>query len=185
MAEDPPSLALAFGARKGEITLADLEARHQAVVTLLARLQQESDPRQLQALGNQLAREGAALEELTRAFETQELAKAGPPLRGRIEVVLTEEQRARVRDRTGVDLPVFFLEDAAGALNRAMPQMAPQQIEEAALREAMGRRAAAETRGQAGAQLEAALAEIEASGGKNVKELVAQLRADPRWARLR
>jgi hypothetical protein len=165
-----------------EISLDELDAQQRELMKLLEQMQFETDPRKIQALGNQLSARGAALETLTKRFERQELDKVGPPLHGRIEVVLTSAQRQRVRAETGVDLPSFFIDDATGAMNKAMPHMEPAQIEWSAKQEAIRQREEAATRRAFSARVEEVLAEIEARGGRSAQRLVDQLRADPTWA---
>ena len=64
-----------------------------------AALANEKDVDTIQRITAELEEEGRALEELARAFEKQELAKAGPPPKGKLEVVLTAGSASASRSR--------------------------------------------------------------------------------------
>ena len=53
-----------------------------------------------------------------------------------VEVVLTPEQRQRVLEKTGVDVPSVRIPDATGALTRNMKHIEPEFIESCAERQA-------------------------------------------------
>jgi hypothetical protein len=164
-----------------EITLAQIEEAHRALLATLERLGRESEPKQIQALGNQLARDGAALEALAQEFERQERARAGPRVQARIEVALTDEQQRRIRERTGIDMPSLFIDDAAGAVNRAMPHMSPGRIELLALREAEAQKAALKTQAQLGTTVDELLERLRTQGGRAAQEMIERLQSDPNW----
>jgi len=76
-----------------EIKMDELLAKQRAMSEKAAALVNEKDVEKIQRITEELAAEGRALEELALAFQKQELAKAGPPPKGKLEVVLTADQR--------------------------------------------------------------------------------------------
>src|SRR5579871_4170460 len=112
-----------------EITAAELMRRQQAMVDLMMRLPNERDAERVTAIAKQL-------EQLVKAFEKQELAKAGPPPRGSLEVVLTPAQRKRVFDETGYKMETLRVRDESGVLSQSMPHTDPKRIELLAIAEA-------------------------------------------------
>lgn len=53
-----------------------------------------------------------------------------------VEVMLTREQRQRVLEQTGVDVPSVRIPDPTGDLTKSMPTMEPGFIEESAISQA-------------------------------------------------
>lgn len=53
-----------------------------------------------------------------------------------VEVMLTREQRQRVLEQTGVDVPSVRIPDPTGELTKSMPTMEPEFIEESAISQA-------------------------------------------------
>ena len=102
-----------------EITMDELLKKQRAMSEKAQALINERDVDKIQRMTGEMEEEGRALEELARAFEKQELAKAGPPPRGKLEVVLTPAQRARVKSLTGVDMASVVVADEAGEIGRA------------------------------------------------------------------
>lgn len=164
-----------------EITMEELLAQQRALVDRAAALVGEKDVDKIQALTAQLLEAGRALEAQARAFEEQELAKAGPPPRGAVEVVLTEAQRRRVRELTGVELTSVVLPDEMGLLNKAMPTTDPREIERWAIAEARRQAARRGADEVMRAELERALLDIEQQGTGEVQRELERLRADPNW----
>jgi hypothetical protein len=164
-----------------EITMDELLAKQRAMVEKANRLVEEKDVATIQAVTQELERDGAELEALAKAFERQELAKAGPPPRGALEVMLTPEQRARVERLTGVDLPSVVVSDEMGVLSQAMPTTDPRDIELYAIQEARRRAALRGADAEMRAALGRAIADIEEQGMGEVRELLEKLKADPTW----
>lgn len=164
-----------------EITIDDLMQRQAAMVQKAEQLAQERDVEKLSQLTKQLEADGRELEQLALAFEQQELAKAGPPPRGALEVMLTAEQRQRVHKATGVDLPSVMIADETGVLTRAMPHTTPADIEKLAMAQALSHVANSAADAQMRADVARALDEIEAAGMPETRELLRQLKADPNW----
>jgi hypothetical protein len=164
-----------------EITMDELLAKQRAMSDKAQSLAAEKDVEKIQRITEELAEEGRALEELARAFERQELAKAGPPPKGKLEVVLTADQRARVKNLTGVDMQSVVIADEAGVLSKAMPYTKPRDIEELAINEALKQASLKDADGKMRAALDDAIREIEASGYGEVLTELERLKADPNW----
>ncbi|HXU72390.1 MAG TPA: hypothetical protein VN947_23875 [Polyangia bacterium] len=164
-----------------EITMDELLQKQRAMSEKAERLVQERDVDKIGQITAELADEGRALEELALAFQKQELAKAGPPPRGKLEVVLTGPQRERIKKLTGVDLPSVTIRDEAGALNQAMPHTRPQDIEFLAIAEARKLASLQDVDGQMRTAVENALREIELAGSGEVLTELERLKADPSW----
>jgi hypothetical protein len=164
-----------------EIKMEELLQKQRTMGEKAAKLVNEKDVDTIQRITAELEEEGRALEELARAFEKQELAKAGPPPKGKLEVVLTAGQRERVKKQTGVDMPSVIIADEAGVLSKAMPHTSPHDIEKMAIAEARKLASLRDADGQMRAAVEAALYEIEQSGYGEVLAELERLKADPNW----
>jgi hypothetical protein len=164
-----------------EIKLDELMAKQRAISEKAQSLVLEKDVEKIQAVTAELERDGRELDQLARDFEKQELAKAGPPPRGKLEVVLLPDQRERIKMATGVDMKSVFIADEAGVLSKAMPHTSPRDIEQIALAEARRLSATKNADTVMRAELERALDEIEKSGYGEVQTEVARLKADPNW----
>src|SRR5205823_14173582 len=124
----------------------------------------------VQALANQLQRDGAGLEDLAQRFERQELDKAGPRTNAVVEVMLTDEQRTRVRAKTGIDLASVLIPDETGTVTSNMRHADPARIEWLATKEATNRRAAAEAHTQTREKVAQVLEELSSKGGRSARE---------------
>lgn len=164
-----------------EIKMDELLAKQRAMSEKAQSLANEKDVEKIQRITGELEQEGRELEELARAFERQELAKAGPPPKGKLEVVLTPDQRARVKTLTGVDMQSVIIADEAGVLSKAMPYTRPRDIEQLAINEALKQASLHDADGKMRAVLDEALREIEASGYGEVLAELERLKADPNW----
>lgn len=164
-----------------EISMNELLQKQRAMSEKASQLANEKDVDKIQRITGELAEEGRALEELALAFQKQELAKAGPPPKGKLEVVLTAPQRERVKKLTGHDMPSVVVADEAGVLAQAMPHTSPQDIERLAIAEARKLASLQNADGQMRAAVENAMREIElAASGETLQELE-RLKADPSW----
>lgn len=164
-----------------EIKMDELIATQRAMSEKAAALAHEKDVEKIQRITAELAEEGRALEALALAFQQQELAKAGPPPKGKLEVVLTAEQRARILSRTGVDMKSVVIADEAGVLSKAMPYTSPRDIEQLALAEATRLASMRDADGKMRAALDDAIRQIEQSGYGEVQAELERLKADPNW----
>ncbi len=164
-----------------EIKMDELLAKQRAMSDKAQSLAAEKDVEKIQRITAELEQEGRELEELARAFERQELAKAGPPPKGKLEVVLTPDQRQRVKKLTGVDMPSVVIADEAGVLSKAMPYTQPRDIEQLAINEALKQASLQSADGKMRAALDDAIREIEMSGYGEVLAELERLKADPNW----
>lgn len=158
-----------------QIKLQEIEAQQAKVTELVAALEKEIMPERVQALANQLERAARALDECVAAFEKQELDRALIP-KGRIEVALTPDQRARIFAETGVDLAFISLPDETGDLSRSMPQSDPKRIERLAWKVALERHAERQSQESMRTQVEQLLDRIGAQGGKDTREFIERLK---------
>jgi hypothetical protein len=164
-----------------EITMDDLMSRQRSMVDKAQSIVNEKDVDKIQAVTAELEREGRELEQLAKEFERQELAKAGPPPRGKLEVVLTPAQRARVKKETGVDMASVIVPDEMGVLAKAMPSTHQRDIEMLALAEARKLAAVRDADGKMRSAVAAAIADIEEQGMGETREMLEKLKADPNW----
>ena len=164
-----------------EITMAELLAKQRSMSEKAAALANERDVEKIQRVTDELAVEGRELEELARAFEKQELARAGPPPKGKLEVVLTKDQRERVKKLTGVDMKSVVVADTAGVLSKAMPHTSQRDIEQLAIAEARKLASMEDADGKMRSAVDAAIREIEQAGYGEVQAELERLKADPNW----
>jgi hypothetical protein len=164
-----------------ELTMDDLLRKQQAMLDLMMQLPTERDTERITAIAQQLERDAKDLEQLAREFERQELAKAGPPPKGSMEVVLTEAQRKRVLEATGYKMQTLLVRDESGVLSQAMPHTDPRRIEQMAIAEAMRLKALQGGDEETRKQLRALIADIEAQGTGATKDLLDELRKDPNF----
>lgn len=159
--------------------LDELMAKQRAMAELASRLAGEQDAGRIQALAEELRRMGDELQAAAMALAAKYETKTP---RGRTEVVLTEAQRQRVRDKTGVDMESVFLEDETGMTMRTMPAMDPRLIEHWALVEAERRKVGEEAEAQLRAEVTAVVDAIERQGTGAVIDQLNQLKQDPNFA---
>ena len=164
-----------------EISMDELMQKQREMVAKAERLSNEKDIDAIQGLTKELERDGQELAVLAKAFEKQELAKAGPPPRGSLEVMLTADQRQRVLALTGVDVTSVIVNDEMGVLSKAMPSTDPRDIELLAIAQARRRKADRDADGKMRSAVDQALTDIEEQGTPEAREELARLRADPSW----
>lgn len=164
-----------------EISMDELMKKQREMVAKAERLSNEKDIDAIQGLTKELERDGQELETLAKAFEKQELAKAGPPPRGSLEVMLTADQRERVFKLTGVEVTSVIVNDEMGVLSKAMPSTDPRDIELLAIAQARRRKADRDADGKMRSAVDQALTDIEEQGTPEAREELARLRADPNW----
>ncbi|MDB4967042.1 MAG: hypothetical protein JWN44_2731 [Myxococcales bacterium] len=164
-----------------EITMDELLRKQREMSDKAQSMASEKDVDRIQAITAELEQEGRDLEKLAKDFERQELAKAGPPPRGKLEVVLTPGQRERVKKMTGVELTSVVVGDEMGVLSKAMPSTDPRDIELIAINEARKLAAHKDADVKMRAALADAVDEIEKTGFGEVVQMLDQLKADPNW----
>jgi hypothetical protein len=164
-----------------EIKMNELLEQQRAMSEKASSLANEKDVEKIQRITAELEEEGRALERLALDFQKQELAKAGPPPKGKLEVVLTAGQRERVKSLTGVDMKSVIVADEAGVLSKAMPYTSQRDIEQLAINEARKQAVLKDADAKMRTALEDAIREIEASGYGEVLAELDRLKADPNW----
>jgi hypothetical protein len=164
-----------------EISMDQLLRKQREMSDKASSLAVEKDVEKIQRITAELEQEGRELEQLAKEFERQELAKAGPPPKGKLEVVLTKDQRERVKTLTGVDMASVFIADEAGVLSQAMPHTSLRAIELIAINEARKLASLRDADGKMRAALDDAIREIEAAGYGEVLTELERLKADPNW----
>lgn len=113
-----------------------------------------------------------ALEARARAFTVDQ--------RGQIEVKLTDDQRAELKRRTGVDLATLHIEDEGASLMSAMPSMTREDIFELALRHAEGEALKEKARLAARAELDRITADLR-DAPEQIRRELDRLLADPEF----
>jgi hypothetical protein len=164
-----------------EIKMEDLLVRQRAMLNKAATLVNESDTEKIRSVTRELEAEGRELEQLAKDFERQELAKAGPPPRGSLEVVLTRQQRQHVQNLTGIDLQSVTINDEMGVLSKAMPSTLPGDILILAIEEARRRKAIKDADGKMKAAVDRAIQDIEEQALPETRELLEKCKEDPNW----
>jgi hypothetical protein len=164
-----------------EITMNDLMTRQQSMLEKAARLIDEKDTDRIREVTRELEAEGKELEQLAKEFERQELAKAGPPPRGSLQVMLTNKQRQHVYNMTGVELESVTINDEMGVLSKAMPTTLPGDILILAIEEARRKKAIKDADGKMKAAVEQAIRDIEEQALPETRELLEKCKQDPNW----
>jgi hypothetical protein len=164
-----------------EIKMEDLMVRQRAMLQKAATLVSESDTDKIRDITRELEVEGRELEQLAKDFERQELAKAGPPPRGSLEVVLTPKQRQHVYNLTGYELASVTIADETGVLSKAMPSTLPGDILIIAIEEARRRKAQRDADSKMKVAVEQAIRDIEEQGMPETRELLEKCKQDPNW----
>ena len=103
--------------------------------------------------------------------------KAAGPARDRVRILLTQGQRARVKELTGRDLEVVEIGDPKGRLAGKMPRMTPPEVELLAIRKA--KRLNEEEEAEHEWVVELAKAQDEETGrARRMAEMEAEIQAD-------
>jgi flagellar capping protein FliD len=163
-----------------DISLDDLLRKQQEMSRLALEAQSAGSSARMQEIVAQLQALGSELEQLAAQLQAQ--STAGTAARsGSTEVLLTPEQRSRVREATGIDLESIRIPDPTGISVHSMPLATPAQIEQRALQEAQRRQAAAAGEAAAQQQVAATLEIIDSQGTPALRQQLAELRQDPKF----
>ena len=161
------------------VSLDDLDARRRDLEALVDTARDEADADRLSAIAAAVSGRAAELESLARRHVEGEQAltpRAG--MIGRIEIVLTPEQRARILERTGVDLPSFIAPDELGVMARTMPRMDPRLVEALATNEAERKKVALAAGAVLREETERTFRALEETGVPDLIDRVARMRRD-------
>jgi hypothetical protein len=164
-----------------EITLAMLQDKQAEITATAERLVSESDPQRIQDLSAEIEKQANELQAMALALEAQEKAKRPPSQRGKAKVALTPDQKARILEKTGVEMEVLVLDDDDGIWARILPTSLPHVIEERALDWARSEQARRILEAESRAYLARLIAAIEAAGSDQLIEQLNRLRADPNF----
>jgi hypothetical protein len=164
-----------------EIKMEDLLVRQRAMLQKAAKLVNEADTETISSVTRELEAEGRELAQLAKDFERQELAKAGPPPRGSLEVMLTRQQRQHVQNLTGIELESVTINDETGVISKAMPSTLPGDILILAIEEARRRKAIKDADGKMKAAVDRAIKDIEEQALPETRELLEKCKQDPNW----
>jgi hypothetical protein len=162
-----------------EITNEQLIEKANAMLKLAAEAAKEIDPDKAKENAEKLLAMGRELEKMGEEMQAQYKAQAKI---ARITVVLTPDQRKRIFAKHGIQMETVVIDDNAGAMNQSMPSTRPEQIEAIAMKEAEGRKHAAEADRLVRAELDRAMADIEAQGNADLSAQLEKLKQDPNFA---
>jgi hypothetical protein len=124
-------------------SLEDVERKQKAIQPLLEQIAHEEDANRVQELAKQIAAMAEELAQMTKGLEKAYAQPKGGS--GQTRVVLTEGQRERVAEATGVPLETLVLDDA-GKWDPQMPKMSPATIERLAMSSVAARKLEEEKR---------------------------------------
>ncbi len=159
-----------------EITMEELQRAQEELQELASKLDPDMDAEERDRLVAKIQKKAKKLQSMAAAFEAQENAKyeqqrkeLGVPPRTPYTVVeLTEEQRARIEERTGVKVEAVKIDDPSADMTQAMPNMPPEFIEAIANRYARAVR-----------DLKDHFAKMEADAGPEAMEVIRLIKKDP------
>ena len=118
-----------------------IENEKKALQLLADEVQKTEDADQREMLMAEIQKSAAKLQALCEGMQA-EADKIKPPQNDKInidavvEVVLTKEQRQRVLEQTGIDVPSVRISDPTGDLTKNMPIIEPEFIEQCAITQA-------------------------------------------------
>lgn len=171
------------------ITMEDLEQEQAALKVLAGQFETTRDPDRMAQLSALVAEQVARLEAMAATFEREQCGKYGRtpeefnsprPLPGKVEVVLTPDQRERVRRLTGGDPETILIDDPTGFKTKRMRHMSPFQVELLAVESVLARRQAREARERSREAVQEIVAQIEAADDSpERREAIEKLRRDP------
>lgn len=112
-----------------------------ALLLLIDEIQKTTDDDEREALAEAIQAQANKLQSMcdelqTQADEIMNAQEKDPNLNVVVEVVLTPEQRARVLEKTGVDVPSVKIPDPTAELTKNMAFIKPDYIEQRAMLQA-------------------------------------------------
>ena len=118
-----------------------IENEKKALELLASEVQKAKDDDQRNMLMAEIQKSAQKLEAMcaemqAEADKIREVKKEQSHVDAVVEVMLTKEQRQRVLEQTGVDVPSVRIPDPTGQLTKNMPRMDPALIEESAISQA-------------------------------------------------
>jgi hypothetical protein len=153
-------------------------AKANEIKKLMAEAAQETDPDKAREFADRLMAEGRALEQMGEKMRQEAQVARGVAT---MQVVLTPEQRKRVFQKHGIQMETLVIQDEGGAMSRGMPSERLEYIESLAMKEAERQKLQAEAEKLVRAELDRAMAEIEAVDNMELTEQLNELKKDPNF----
>lgn len=164
-----------------EITMEMLMEKAQVLLKLADECRAATDnPEKMAELSERMQAEGAALEALGKRYQ-QEQMMIRTKGRGLTTVVLTPDQRRRIKEKSGIDVETYQVEDD-GTFKQGMPARRVEEIEALALAKAMKEKYEIEAERMVRAELDRLMEDIENVGVAELSEQLARLKQDPNFA---
>jgi hypothetical protein len=159
--------------------------RQKRMAEAAERLQTAPDVETLLQWVSQLEGEAKELEKRAVAWG-KKMEAAYPPkkgMHGYIEVVLTPDQRAKIKQETGIVMESVRIDDPSGALNYAMMSASPPDITPIAMEQARSNAFREKAKQEAKRSIDTQLTALE-NQSPEMAENVQKLKTDPRFQEL-
>ncbi len=159
--------------------------RQKRMAEMAERLPKAPDIETLLQWVSQMEAEAKELEKRAVAWG-KKMEAAYPPkkgMHGYIEVVLTPDQRAKIKQETGIVLESVRIDDPSGALNYAMMSASPPDITPIAMEQARAQAYRKKAEQEAKRSVDTQLADLE-NQSPEMAENVKKLKSDPRFQEL-
>ena len=155
-------------------TLEEVERKQKSMQPLLEQIAQETNAERVQELGKQIAQMAQELGHMAAGLEKAYAQTKGS---GETRVLLTQEQRERVAEATGVALDTLVLQGAE-TWDPQMPRMSPATIERLAMASVADRKLKEEKRKAVKAILEELDAAVGDSPAPETRAAIDQFKRD-------
>lgn len=133
-------------------------------------------------MAEQAQKEGQELEAMALVWQQQVLEEAESPRPKKcITVELTDGQRKRIMDETGVRMETVQIEDTSGVWTKAMPSEVPPDIEAIALKQARRKKAVQEGEETAKEEATQGIDALRAQNNPDMDKLVDKALQDPNF----
>jgi len=154
--------------------LEDIERKQKSMQPLLEQIASETNADRVQELGKQIAQAAQELGQMAAGLEKGYAQSKGS---GETRVLLTQEQRERVAEATGVALDTLVLQGAE-RWDPQMPRMSPATIERLAMASVADRKLKEEKRKAVKAILEELDAAVGDSPAPETRAAIDQFKRD-------
>jgi hypothetical protein len=155
-------------------SLEEIERKQKSMQPLLEQIAQETNADRVQELGKQIAQMAQELAQMASGLEKAYAQSKGS---GETRVLLTQEQRERVAEATGVALDTLVLQ-GADTWDPQMPRMGPATIERLAMASVADRKLKEEKRKAVKAILEELDAAVGDSPAPETRVAIDQFKRD-------
>jgi len=155
-------------------SLEEIERKQKSMQPLLEQIAQETNAERVQELGKQIAQMAQGLGHMAAGLEKAYAQSKGS---GETRVLLTQEQRERVAEATGVALDTLVLQGAE-TWDPQMPRMSPATIERLAMASVADRKLKEEKRKAVKAILEELDAAVGDSPAPETRAAIDQFKGD-------